>query len=300
MGKKRKARTPIVSLQDGAHRRTGVHGRKVKMLARLLSRAARSSQKNVSFLGCVANNTTTTHVATANLTYVSNSPTPTSLVNGTSSWSWPIQNQFQARSYSEDAFAGDTDLIPPVKMYGTSAKYASALWAAATKAKVLDNVGKELEQVIELKSSDAKFSSFLDDPTVPVDKKIEGLKKMFETGKFTEITKNFFFVMAENGRLAELPTVAEQYQELVYASRGEVLVTVTSAIPLSPEQEAECKKVLTEKVLQKGEKLVLNVKVDRKILGGLIFDIGEKHIDMSIEARIRKIENLLRDAVGSV
>ena len=156
------------------------------------------------------------------------------------------------------------------------------------------------QQVIELKSSDAKFSSFLDDPTVPVDKKIEGLKKMFETGKFTEITKNFFFVMAENGRLSELPTVAEQYQELVYASRGEVLVTVTSAIPLSPEQEAECKKVLTEKVLQKGEKLVLNVKVDRKILGGLIFDIGEKHIDMSIEARIRKIENLLRDAVGSV
>ena len=136
----------IVSLQDGAHRRTGVHGRKVKMLARLLSRAARSSQKNVSFLGCVANNSTTTHVATANLTYVSNSPTPTSLVNGTS-WSLPIQNQFQARSYSEDAFAGDNDLVPPVKMYGTSAKYASALWAAATKAKVLDNVGKELEQV---------------------------------------------------------------------------------------------------------------------------------------------------------
>merc|ERR1711977_163824 len=287
MGEEKKRPHGIVSLQDGAHRRTGVHGRKVKMLARLLSRAARSSQKNVSFLGCVANNSTTTHVATANLTYVSNSPTPTSLVNGTS-WSLPIQNQFQARSYSEDAFAGDNDLVPPVKMYGTSAKYASALWAAATKAKVLDNVGKELEQVIELKSSDAKFSSFLDDPTVPVDKKIEGLKKIF------------FFVMAENGRLSELPTVAEQYQELVYASRGEVLVTVTSAIPLSPEQEAECKKVLTEKVLQKGEKLVLNVKVDRKILGGLIFDIGEKHIDMSIEARIRKIENLLRDAVGSV
>merc|ERR1711977_665235 len=287
MGEEKKRPHGIVSLQDGAHRRTGVHGRKVKMLARLLSRAARSSQKNVSFLGCAANNSTTTHVATANLTYVSNSPTPTSLVNGTS-WSWPIQNQFQARSYSEDAFAGDNDLVPPVKMYGTSAKYASALWAAATKAKVLDNVGKELEQVIELKNSDAKFSSFLDDPTVPVDKKIEGLKKIF------------FFVMAENGRLSELPTVAEQYQELVYASRGEVLVTVTSAIPLSPEQEAECKKVLTEKVLQKGEKLVLNVKVDRKILGGLIFDIGEKHIDMSIEARIRKIENLLRDAVGSV
>ena len=154
-------------------------------------------------------------------------------------------------------------------------------------------------QVIGLKEADEKFSAFLDDPTIPVEKKIDGLKEVFEADKFTDITKNFFFVMAENGRLAELPMVAEQYQELVYASRGEVLVTVTSAIPLSPAQENECKKVLTEKVLKKGEKLVLDVKIDRKILGGLIFDIGEKHIDMSIEARIRKIENLLREAVGS-
>ncbi|QDZ21990.1 subunit delta of ATP synthase [Chloropicon primus] len=201
--------------------------------------------------------------------------------------------------YSQDPFEGTTDLEPPVKMYGTSAKYAAALWSAATKAKVLDDVATEVAQIIELKNGDEKFSAFLDDPTVPVEKKIEGLQKVFEAGKFTDITKNFFFVMAENGRLEELPMVAEQYQELVYASRGEVLVTVTSAIPLSPAQENECKKVLTEKVLKKGEKLVLNVKIDRKILGGLIFDIGEKHIDMSIEARIRKIENLLREAVGS-
>jgi len=204
------------------------------------------------------------------------------------------------RSFStEDPFEGEKDLVPPVKMYGTSAKYASALWSAATKAKVLDAVAAELDKVIGLKEADEKFSAFLDDPTIPVEKKIDGLKEVFEADKFTDITKNFFFVMAENGRLAELPMVAEQYQELVYASRGEVLVTVTSAIPLSPAQENECKKVLTEKVLKKGEKLVLDVKIDRKILGGLIFDIGEKHIDMSIEARIRKIENLLREAVGS-
>lgn len=188
---------------------------------------------------------------------------------------------------------------PPVKQYGTAAKYAQALWSAATKADVLDTVAADVAKVIELKGADASFSAFLDDPTIEVEKKVAGLKEVCQTGKLNDITRNFLFVMAENGRLNELATVAEQYQELVYASRGEVLVTVTSAIPLSAAQENECKKVLTEKVLKKGEKLVLDVKIDRKILGGLIFDIGEKHIDMSIEARIRKIENLLREAVGS-
>jgi len=207
--------------------------------------------------------------------------------------------QNTVRGFAADPFEGQ-ELEPPVKMYGTSAKYATALWAAATKAKVLDKVTTELEQIISLKSADAKFSGFLDDPTVAVEKKIDGLKKVFETGKFTEITQNFFFVMAENGRLEELSAVAEQYAKLVYASRGEVVVKVTSAIPLSAEQVAHCKDVLTKKILQKGEKLVLEVNVDKKILGGLVFQIGEKHIDLSIEARIKKIENMLRDAVESI
>ena len=52
------------------------------------------------------------------------------------------------RSFStEDPFEGEKDLVPPVKMYGTSAKYASALWSAATKAKVLDAVATELDKV---------------------------------------------------------------------------------------------------------------------------------------------------------
>ena len=206
---------------------------------------------------------------------------------------------YAMRTFAVDPFEGSTDLEPPVKQYGTAAKYAQALWSAATKADVLDTVAADVAKVIELKGADASFSAFLDDPTIEVEKKVAGLKEVCQTGKLNDITRNFLFVMAENGRLNELATVAEQYQELVYASRGEVLVTVTSAIPLSAAQENECKKVLTEKVLKKGEKLVLDVKIDRKILGGLIFDIGEKHIDMSIEARIRKIENLLREAVGS-
>jgi F-type H+-transporting ATPase subunit O len=198
-----------------------------------------------------------------------------------------------------DPFGG-AELEPPLKMYGTSAKYATALWAAATKAKVLDKVTKEIDEVLSLKNADAKFAGFLDDPTVPYEKKIEGLKKVFESGTFTDITKNFFFVLAENGRLEELSAVSEQYAKLVYASRGQVVVKVTSAIPLSTDQLAKCKDVLTKKVLQKGETLVMELNVDRKILGGLVFQIGEKHIDLSIEARIKKIENLLRDAADSI
>merc|ERR1712216_1005415 len=119
------------------------------------------------------------------------------------------------RSFStEDPFEGEKDLVPPVKMYGTSAKYATALWAAATKAKVLDKVTKEIDEVLSLKNADARFAGFLDDPTVPYEKKIEGLKKVFESGTFTDITKNFFFVLAENGRLEELSAVSEQYAKL--------------------------------------------------------------------------------------
>jgi hypothetical protein len=39
------------------------------------------------------------------------------------------------------------------------------------------------------------------------------------------------------------------------------------------------------------------LQVDPAIIGGLIIDIGEKHIDLSISSRIKKIEQLVRENV---
>ena len=39
--------------------------------------------------------------------------------------------------------------------------------------------------------------------------------------------------------------------------------------------------------------VTLLMQVDPKIMGGMVVDIGDKHIDMSISSRVKKIQQLV-------
>lgn len=39
------------------------------------------------------------------------------------------------------------------------------------------------------------------------------------------------------------------------------------------------------------------VQVDPSIMGGMVVDIGDKHIDMSISARVKKIQQLVMQTI---
>lgn len=71
-------------------------------------------------------------------------------------------------------------------------KYASALFVAAAKAKQLDVVGKELEQLEQLIKSNAEFRTFLKDPVIPPAVKRKGLEEFFKGAGASDITVNFF------------------------------------------------------------------------------------------------------------
>ena len=52
-----------------------------------------------------------------------------------------------------------------------------------------------------------------------------------------------------------------------------------------------------KKMLATGQSLVLEEKVDPSIISGIIVDIGDKHVDMSVLSRVRKLQQIVRDAV---
>jgi F-type H+-transporting ATPase subunit O len=55
------------------------------------------------------------------------------------------------------------------------------------------------------------------------------VQELLKGGKYSETTKNFFVVLAENNRLFETTKIIDAYQSIMTANRGEVPVTVTSA-----------------------------------------------------------------------
>ena len=136
----------------------------------------------------------------------------------------------------------------------------------------------------------------MNDPTQAKASKVGALKEVLTEMKLHDITKNFMYVLAENGRLTDLDKMCETYKELMYATRGEVLAKVTSAVNLESDELNQVKDAL-KGFLEPKEKLVLQTEVKPSILGGLVVDIGDKHIDLSINAQIQKVEQTLRDSV---
>jgi F-type H+-transporting ATPase subunit O len=49
--------------------------------------------------------------------------------------------------------------------------------------------------------------------------------------------------------------------------------------------------------LKQGQKLLLTVKVDPAIIGGLVVSIGDKYVDMSIASKIKKYTDVITAAV---
>ncbi|CAI7918177.1 unnamed protein product [Closterium sp. NIES-54] len=65
---------------------------------------------------------------------------------------------------------------------------------------------------------------------------------------------------------------------------------------LTPAELAEVREALTG-MLQAGQTLQLQQRVDRSIIGGVLVDIGDKHIDLSIRSKIRRMEKALLESL---
>ena len=69
--------------------------------------------------------------------------------------------------------------------------------------------------------------------------------------------------------------------------RGEVTAEVTAAQPLSEAQLAALGEQLRRAV---GRRVAVDVRVDRRLIGGIVVKIGSRMVDGSIESKLRRLQ----------
>lgn len=201
------------------------------------------------------------------------------------------------RNYATSSPAKKEGVKVPVAMFGGSGNYASALYLAAVKANALDKVESELFDLVEASKKSPTFFQFTKDLSVPSDTRVKAISEICAQAKFTDVTKNFLVVLAENGRLRHIDSIAKRFSELTMAHRGELKAIVTTVLPLPAEEEKELKQTLSD-ILGQGKKIKLEQKIDPSILGGLVVEFGQKVFDMSIKTRARQMERFLREPIN--
>ncbi|PKU86926.1 ATP synthase subunit O, mitochondrial [Dendrobium catenatum] len=200
------------------------------------------------------------------------------------------------RCFATKANESEASIKLPLSLFGGTGNYASALFLTAAKANLLDKVESEVLDVVEASKRSPLFSNFIKDLSIPRETRVKAVTEIFSEAGFTDVTKNFLVVLAENGRLKYLERIAQRFVDLTMAHRGEVKVIVTSVIPLPEQEEKELKQTL-QNILGAGKTVKLQQKIDPRILGGLVIEFDQKVLDMSIKTRAKQMEEFLRQPI---
>ena len=165
--------------------------------------------------------------------------------------------------------------------------YAEALFKATPEGEQTAWAGQvdALAQV----ARDPALRAFADNPRVTADQ-VEGVITAAAKVALAPAVANFLRTVLDNGRLAALPLMAEQFQALVHARQGVSEAQIFSAFPIDASQLADILGPLEKRF---GRKLEAKVALDPELIGGVRVVVGDEVLDTSVKARLERMKTAL-------
>jgi F-type H+-transporting ATPase subunit delta len=173
-------------------------------------------------------------------------------------------------------------------------RYARAVFELATDEGQVAEWGRRLGAVRDL-LSDPKVAAVLTNPTIPVSLRME-LISAAPHGRFTGLdpeATNLARLLIESNRVAQVRGVVEEFETLADAAAGRVRATVTTAVELAPAERDRVADQLSERL---GKEVRITLVVDKRILGGLKLQYGDRLIDASVATKLQQLRRQLADA----
>ena len=102
-----------------------------------------------------------------------------------------------------------------------------------------------------------------------------------------EIARNFLRTVIDNGRVAVLPEIAQQFRALVNAQLGAYDAVVYSAYDIDGAALADLAGVLEKRFARK---LKLQVVLQPELIGGVRVVVGDEVLDTSVKARLEQMK----------
>jgi F-type H+-transporting ATPase subunit delta len=97
-------------------------------------------------------------------------------------------------------------------------------------------------------------------------------------------------LLADRDRLELFPDLLAVFRERLMEHQRVVQAEVTTAVPLSPEREAELRQQLAAVT---GRRVMMTTKVDPALIGGIVTKIGTVVYDGSIASQLTKMREQL-------
>jgi F-type H+-transporting ATPase subunit delta len=128
-----------------------------------------------------------------------------------------------------------------------------------------------------------EVSALIDNPKVSA-AQLEALFFGIVGDKVSAEVKNFVQLLVANKRLALLPEIARQFEQLKLEAEQSVDADIVSAYPLSDAQVADIGTQLQKRF---GRQVRAQVTVDPDLMGGVRITVGDVVIDASVRGKLQ-------------
>jgi F-type H+-transporting ATPase subunit delta len=152
------------------------------------------------------------------------------------------------------------------------------------------SMGTELREVCGIVRADKRALELFRSPIVDPAKRAASLRRTFG-GRVTDTLLNFMLVLNRKGRLAELLAIDGAYEAMEQEAFGRVEVDVFT--PAGNVDAATRDALAADLRKSLGKEPVLHFYADPAMIGGLKIRIGDRLIDGSVAAQLRRMRSAL-------
>lgn len=159
--------------------------------------------------------------------------------------------------------------------------YAEAAFRLARERQALANWSDALGRLAQV-AADPEAAALIGNPNVPA-AQVEDLFRAASGAGADDELGNFIRLLADNARLACLPEVARQFEDMKRGEEGVKDAVIHSAFPLDDAQMQNLKALLEARF---ASRLQLSVTVEPGLIGGIKVVVGDQVLDTSVRSKL--------------
>ena len=167
--------------------------------------------------------------------------------------------------------------------------YARALYDAALEQNALAEIVADMDELRELIEASEEFAQLISSPVLSPQFKSETFEQVFADATHP-LTINFLKLLASKQRERYLLAMMDVFSAIVDEAAGRLVAQVTTAVPLTPEQETQLTQLLGA---YSGKQVRLENTIDAEIQGGFIVQLDDTVFDASVATQLQHLRQQL-------
>ena len=167
-----------------------------------------------------------------------------------------------------------------------AALYAAALIEIVSAEGNVNEVQDELFRFAKVVEGSDELRQTLSDPHLPAERRQQIAEDLL-SGKASPTTAGFVSMVVATGRIKELPTIVDRFNELTASRSSRSVAEVRSAVELTEDQRSRLASALAAKL---GREVDVVVVIDPSVVGGIVTQVGDTVIDGSVRTRLAQLK----------